>query len=108
MSASFDPIASWPVVAVAALLVTVLTIWAYRQRLRGTAGRWRWVALGLRLAAVFLCVLAALRPSVVIQEKKKQPAAIVFMLDVSTSMKITDEAGGKSRWEAAKATLDRA
>lgn len=108
MSLSFDPIASWFVVVAAAVVVTVLTVWAYAQRLRGTAGRWRWVALGLRLTAVLLCVLAAMRPSVVLQEKKKQPSAIVFLLDDSTSMQITDEAGGKSRWEAASAALEKA
>lgn len=108
MSVSFDPIASWFVVVAAAVFVTVLTVWAYAQRLRGTSGRWRWFALGLRLAAVLLCVLAALRPSIIIQEKKKQPAALVFLTDLSTSMQITDEAGGKSRWEASSATLEKA
>src|SRR4051812_13941510 len=108
MTVSFDPIASWYAVALAAAIVTVLTVWAYAQRLRGTAGRWRWVALGLRLAAVLLCLLAALRPSVVVQEKKKQPSSIIFLQDVSMSMQLTDEAGGKSRWETARAALERA
>lgn len=108
MSLSFDPISAWSVVAGAALIVTGLTIWAYAQRMRGTAGRWRWFALGLRLAAVLLCVLAALRPSVIIQEKKKQPASVVFLLDTTKSMQFNDEAGGKTRWETAKAALDQA
>ena len=108
MSVSFDPIGSWIVVAVAALIVTGLTVWAYAQRMRGTTGRWRWFALGLRLAAVLLCVLAALRPSVILQQKKKQPASVVFLTDVSKSMQFKDEAGGKSRWEAAQAALDLA
>src|SRR5436309_1037829 len=107
MTISFNPIASWFVVALAAALVTVLTIWAYTQRLRGTSGRWRWLALGLRLAAVLLCLVAALRPSVVLQEKRKQPSSIVFLLDGSVSMQLTDEAGGKSRWEVARASLER-
>src|SRR5207247_1497776 len=68
---------------------------------------WRWFALGLRLAAVLLCLLAALRPSVVILEKKKQPSAIVFLLDASKSMQITDQAGGKSRWAVALAALEK-
>lgn len=108
MNVSFDPIGSWFVVAVAALIVTALTVWAYAQRLRGTTGRWRWFALALRLAAVLLCLLAALRPSVILQEKKKQPASVVFLTDVSKSMQFKDEAGGKSRWEAARAALDLA
>ncbi|SIO60881.1 Uncharacterized membrane protein [Singulisphaera sp. GP187] len=108
MNVSFDPISSWFVVAVAALIVTGLTVWAYAQRMRGTTGRWRWFALGLRLASVLLCVLAALRPSVILQEKKKQPASVVFLLDDSKSMQFKDEAGGKSRWEAARAALELA
>src|SRR3954462_6227145 len=66
MNGTFSPIGPWPLVAVAALLVTVLTVWAYRQRMRTSSGRWRWFALGLRLAAILLCVLASLRPSVVL------------------------------------------
>lgn len=108
MNVSFDPIGSWYVVALAALIVTALTVWAYAQRMRGTTGRWRWFALGLRLSAVLLCLLAALRPSVILQQKKKQPASVVFLTDVSKSMQFKDEAGGKSRWETARATLDLA
>ncbi len=108
MSVSFSPIGPWPVVAVAALVVMILTIWAYQQRLRGTSGRWRWIALGLRLAAVLLCLLAALRPSIVIQEKKKQPTSVIFLIDDSASMKLQDEAGGKSRWLKALEVLNEA
>ena len=61
----------------------LLTIWAYRLRMRGTSGRWRWLALGLRLAAVLLCVLAALRPSVLVLQKKNQPASLIFLIDSS-------------------------
>ena len=106
MSVSFSPIGPWPLVALASLAVMVLTIWAYRQRLRGTSGRWRWLALGLRLAAVLLCLLAALRPSVVYKEKKKQAASIVVLADRSMSMSITDEAGGASRWAVARKRRD--
>src|SRR3954447_3993489 len=108
MSISVSPNGPWFVVALAALAVTVLTLWAYRQRLRGTSGRWRWVALGLRLAAVLLCVLAALRPSVVIQEKKKQASSLVFLVDDSSSMKVNDEMRGHTRWAMALQTLAKA
>ena len=108
MSVSFSPIGPWPVVVVAALVVMVLTIWAYRRRLRGTRGRWRWLALGLRLAAVLLCVAAAFRPSVVVQEKKKQPSSIVFLIDDSASMQLNDEVRGQTRWGVALKTLSQA
>src|SRR4051812_9636295 len=97
ISLSLDPIVAWPYVVAAALIVTWLTIWAYSLRLKGTTGRWRWFALGLRLAAVLLCVLAALRPSLLISEKQKQAASLIFLLDRSTSMRISDEVRGQSR-----------
>ncbi len=108
ISASFHPIGPWPLLLAASLVVVVLTVWAYAKKLRGPGARWRWVALGLRLAAVLLCLLAALRPSVIIEEKKKQPASGVFLTDFSTSMLLADEASGQTRSAAAKKTLEEA
>ena len=105
MSVSFQPISSWLVVALVALVVTALTLWAYAPRLRSSTGAWRWIALGLRLAAVLLCLLAALRPSVVYREKQKQPASLVFLSDASTSMTFVDEVNGQKRWEAARKAI---
>ncbi len=108
ISIHFSPIGSWFIVAAFALVVTVLTLWAYSTRMRGGSGRWRWIALGLRLAAVLLCVLAALRPSVVYQEKKKQPTSIVFLSDASSSMTINDMIGGQQRWTVERAAIEQA
>jgi hypothetical protein len=108
MKLSLNPIGPWPMVAAAAVAVMVLTVWAYQQRLRGTSGRWRWWALGLRLAAVILCVIASLRPSLVIQEEKKQPAALIFLEDASRSMALTDEKDGQSRWARLRETMKEA
>ncbi len=108
ISASFDPIAPWAVVALAAAAVVGLTLWAYRRRLQAATGRWRWVALGLRLTAVILCLLACLRPAVVVLQQLKQPASIVFLLDASTSMGISDEVNSGRRWDAALKSLSEA
>jgi hypothetical protein len=107
-SVSFNPVGSWAVVAGFAVVVTALTVWAYTVRLRGTTGAWRWFALGLRVAAIVLCVIAALRPSVVFQEKKTLPTSWVFLLDDSSSMKMTDEVGGQSRYARAVEELAKA
>jgi hypothetical protein len=98
MSVSFHPITHWLPLTLASVAVMGLTVWAYRHRFRGTSGRWRWVALGLRLAAVLLCLLAALRPSVIFQEKKKQSVTVVFLEDRSRSGTVADEAGAQKRW----------
>src|SRR6478735_1272603 len=105
MSVSFTPVGNWFVVALFAVVVTGLTLWAYWPKLKNSNGLWRWFALGLRLAAVLLCVIAALRPSVVFQEKKKVPTSWVFLLDDSSSMNIQDEVGGQSRWSQARKVL---
>ena len=99
ISVSISPIFPWPVLSVILLVVTGLTVWAYRRRLSGASSRWRWLALGLRLMALLLCLMAALRPSVMLQEKKRQAASLVFLIDSSSSMSIGDEVNGKSRWD---------
>ena len=88
--------------------MTALTLWAYARRLRGTTGRWRWFALALRLLAILLCLLAALRPKVTLNEKKKQAASLVYLIDTSKSMLIADEVNGQSRWDVAKEILKQA
>jgi hypothetical protein len=108
VNVTFDPIGPWPVLVGASLVVLWLTLWAYSLRLKGTSGRWRFVALSLRLAALLLCLLAALRPSVLLKEKKQEGASIVFLLDDSTSMLIGDEARQRTRWEVAKRALEEA
>ena len=106
MSLSFSPIGPWPLVALAAFGVVGVTIWAYRARLRETQGGWRWVALTLRMLSVLLCLIAAVRPSVVMLRKVKQTASLVFMIDSSESMTVNDEAGHRMRWDVAKKALD--
>lgn len=108
VSLTFNPIGSWGVVAVTALVVTGLTVWAYVVQMRRATGAWRWFALSLRLAAVLLCVIAALRPSVVFPEKKKQAATLVFLTDHSTSMTIGDEVNGQRRWDVARKAIAQA
>ena len=109
MSMSFRPIGdSWPLVALAALAVLSLTVYAYRLKLRGTSGGWRWLAFGLRLAAVILCLLAALRPSVLIDEKQKTNSRVIFLIDSSGSMTVNDEVGSQTRWSVARKALDAA
>ena len=107
-SVSLNPIGPWPALVAAAFVVLVLTLWAYARKLRGSSGGWRWVALGLRLLALLLCLLAALRPSVILQEKKRQAATLVFLLDSSTSMTLSDEVKGQTRWAVGRKALEQA
>ncbi|WP_165073480.1 glutamine amidotransferase [Paludisphaera rhizosphaerae] len=104
-SVSLNPIVPWPYLIIASAAVVALTIAAYARKLRGPGARWRWFAIGLRMFAVLLCLLAAVRPSVVLQEKKQQAASVIFLVDTSSSMKMKDEANNEARWASAKAAL---
>jgi uncharacterized membrane protein len=109
ISFTFNPIGgSWLLVLGAAVAVTALTLWAYAHRLKGSNGRWVYVAVTLRLLALLLCLLAALRPSVFLNEKKKQNASLVVLVDSSTSMSIGDEVRGQTRWEVATQVVKQA
>jgi hypothetical protein len=109
ISVSFSPIGgSWPVLLLAIAMVTALTLWAYAKRFKNSTGRWRWFALSLRLLAILLCLLAALRPKVTLNEKKKQAASLVYLIDSSKSMTLVDEVNGQSRWSVAKQILKQA
>jgi hypothetical protein len=109
MSILLRPIGeSYAFVLLLSVAVMGLTIWAYRYQLRGTSGGWRYIAFGLRVAAVLLCLLASLRPSLMLDEKKKQQSSVIFMIDSSASMIMADEVGGQKRWVVAKKALDSA
>jgi uncharacterized membrane protein len=109
ISVNFSPIGgSWILLSGAILAVVVLTVMAYSHRLKGTAGRWRYFAIALRMLALLLCLMAALRPTVTMQEKKKQDSAVVCLIDRSTSMLINDEVRGQARWDVARETLGKA
>jgi hypothetical protein len=109
MSILLKPIGgSYVLVVLASAAVLALTIWAYRSQLRGSSGAWRWFAFGLRIAAVLLCLVATLRPSLMIDEKKKQQSVVLFLIDNSESMTSGDEVGGQTRWDVSRKTHDSA
>ena len=79
---SFSPIGPGPLLIGGVAAVTRAdALGLSRGGCSGTSGGWRWVALSLRLLAILLCLLAALRPSVVLKEKKRQAASLVFLVD---------------------------
>lgn len=105
MSPAINPIAPWPIVAIVSAAVVLLTLWAYRKKLRSTAGRWRYIAVALRMTALLMCLLAMFRPSLLLLQKVKQTAAVIFLTDTSQSMSLGGEAGGQTRLAAAQRAL---
>jgi uncharacterized membrane protein len=85
-------------VAAAVALIAVCYRRAFRQ-----LGALRWhLLLGLRLAAVLLVSLLLFRPVLSFQKDVHEHRAIVFLVDTSASMSVTDDAGGATRLERAR------
>ena len=108
MSLTFDPIFPWTIFAVVAAASLGVAFWFYRLHMAGTSGRWRWLAMALRLAAILVCLFGAARPAAVVLKKVRQAASVVFLVDSSESMGITDEVDNASRWEVARKALEDA
>src|SRR6476660_49149 len=79
----------WPALAAVAAGLIALTLWTYRGL--PAAGRRIGLVLALRLAALAVAVLTAVRPSVGVQEDPKLPSVLIIGIDLSESMTVPDE-----------------
>lgn len=95
-----------PALGAVAVLLVVVTVWTYLGHARATRRRVA-VILGLRLAALAVALLTAVRPSVGVQDDPKRPSVLLVGVDLSESMTVTDEVNGQARIEAVRKTLDR-
>jgi hypothetical protein len=102
---SVHPIGLPALAAVAALLV-LFTIWTYIGHPQATRRRVM-IVLALRLAALAVALLTAVRPSVGVNENPKPPAVLLVGVDVSESMTVKDEIGGQARIDAVRKTLEK-
>jgi len=109
MSFSVNPIGGWLVWTPAAFLVIYLTYLAYRDRIRANkakSGSAR-LCFALRMLALTMTLFAGLRPSLVMTVKRERPAMLLFQVDKSRSMTLSDQAAGRSRWDIAVETLGK-
>ena len=83
---TFAPIASWPLVAGAAVLLALLSVYLY-SRARGdlSAGKRR-LLIALRVLAFACLVLALLQPSVNIKSSESRRPRVLVLVDGSASM----------------------
>jgi len=102
---SADPVGGWASAAAVALAVLLL-VWLATTR-RVSPARRRWL-MTLRLGAGLLLLLTWLRPSMVWIEITRRLATLAVLLDSSRSMQVADEAGKRTRWQAAQAALQEA
>jgi uncharacterized membrane protein len=89
---------------VAAILV-LLTISTYTGSAASTPRRVG-TLIALRLLALALAVLLALRPAAAITEIPKLPSTLILVVDSSESMSVKDEANF-TRWETVRRVLDK-
>src|SRR3954452_19304119 len=95
-----------PALAVVAALLVVFTIWTYLGHPRATRKRVL-IVLFLRIAALLVALLTAVRPSVGVNENPKQPAVLLVGVDVSESMTVKDEVGGQASIDAVRKKLEK-
>ena len=95
------PIIGLPLLALVAAVLVGLTIWTYIGVGQITLRRLLIILL-LRLAALAVACLLVLRPALARQDDETiMPTKLIFLVDSSESMNITDEAKSLSRWEYA-------
>jgi hypothetical protein len=95
-----------PALAVVATLIVLFTIWTYLGHPQTTRRR-MFIILTLRILALIVALLTALRPSLGVNENPKQPSTLIIGVDVSESMTVKDEIAGQSRGEAVRKMLEK-
>src|SRR5688500_10869515 len=90
---------------VCAALLVGITIWTYVGAAASTPRRVG-TLIALRLFALLLAILLALRPAAAITEIPKLSSTLIVVVDASESMSVKDEANS-TRWEAVRTVLDK-
>jgi len=93
-----------PALAGLAALLVLFTVWTYLGHPQATRRRVL-IVLGLRLAALVVALLTAVRPSLGVNENPKQPSVLLVGVDLTESMTVKDEVGGQSRIDAVRKVL---
>ena len=95
-----------PALALAAALLVVVTVWTYLGHPQATRRRILTV-LAIRLGALVVALLTAVRPSVGFQEEPKIPSILLLGVDLSESMTVQDEVNNQARIDAVRRVLDK-
>ena len=95
-----------PALALVAAVLVFVTLWTYLGHPQ-VSGRRLTLVLGLRLAALVVALLTALRPSVGVQEDPKVPSTLLIGVDLSESMTVRDEVNTQPRIAAVRKVLEK-
>lgn len=109
MNIALAPVGGWLLWSLTAVVVIALSWLAYRDRMRPESPFCRLARFGftLRMLALLATLFAALRPSIILTVKREQPALMLFQVDNSRSMTLSDEAAGRTRWDLASELMQK-
>lgn len=98
------PFEVW-IVLLLAVAAVVASLYTYRW-LRPVLPPSRWfLLLVLRLCAIAIAALLLMRPVVSVTDTTTHKPVVLFLLDSSASMSVSDLPGGESRWQASVTEL---
>jgi uncharacterized membrane protein len=107
VSVPIDPdVLGYVFLAVCAAVLVGLTLWTYLGAAQTTPRR-LFILIFLRLLALIIAMITAIRPALSVIEQPRIPSTIIIVLDNSESMTLTDEFGRNSRWEVLKSALEK-
>jgi hypothetical protein len=95
-----------PALAVVSAVVVLLTIWTYLGHPQASKRRVT-IVMVLRILALLVTLLTAVRPSVGFQDEPRIPSVLLLGVDLSESMTVKDEVNGQARIDAVRRMLDR-
>lgn len=104
LSIRFDPVGSWIVVGVVAVVFAAVLVLVGPDRTRVSGPRLMALVI-LRSLAFLGLVGCILRPTIVAVRKARQSGSVIVMADASESMTVNDTPGGLTRWEAVRKAL---
>jgi len=90
---------------VTGLGIAMFVLWLLGTIVTRTTPQRKWTLGAIRLVVILLLLVACLRPTLVRTELKPQRATLVFLIDFSKSMLVSDSFGGRTRYEVAQKTL---
>ena len=91
----------------AGLVLIILTVWTYLGSTQVTPRRLA-TLVTLRLLALLIAILMAIRPSVSVTDQPKLPSTLILAIDVSESMTVRDEFDSQTRWQVVQNALKKA
>jgi uncharacterized membrane protein len=103
----FEPILNSYAIAIG-LAIMLAALLLIGPRFKTLSQRRRNILIVLRATLIGLLLLGLLRPSKISTDSKPQSATLLILFDQSRSLTVADAAGGKTRWQALRETLDDA